>query len=136
MAAVLRPDRYQMAGMDAWLKRWGKVCELIRGWHGYPTSDTTYRAVFGGGGAMLPIPDIPSTVILINSHILGLPDENSNAVTIWYAWSLNPGGGWWSVADKALVLGINEHTLRSRVRRGKEILCERVGWLDEGSSAM
>lgn len=136
MSAVLRPDRYQMAGMDALLKRWGKVCELIRGWHGYPTSDPLWKAVYGGGGAMLPIPDIPSVVIQINAHICTLPDENSNAVTIWYAWSLNPGGGWWSQSDKALVLGINEHTLRSRVRRGRELLCERAGWLDAGSSAM
>lgn len=136
MSAVLRPDRYSMSAMYAWLKRWGKVCELIRGWHGYPTSDTTYRAVFGGGDAMLPIPDIPSMVIQINAYVLKLPDENMNAVTIWHAWSLNPGGGWWSPGDKALALGINEHTLRSRERRGRELLCQYVGWLDVGSSAM
>lgn len=118
-----------MAGMDALLKRWGHVCELIRGWHGYPTSDTTHRAVFGGGGSMLPIPDIPAVVVQINAHILKLPDDNANAVTIWYAWQLNPGGGWWGHAEKALALGINEHTLRSRVRRGREILCEKAGHL-------
>lgn len=130
MSAVLqRPDRYQMAGMDALLKRWGKVCELIRGWHGYPTSDTTYRAVFGGGGSMLPIPDIPCVVVQINAHILRLPDDNCNAITIWYAWQCNPGGGWWSNADKAFALGLNEHTLRSRVRKGRELLCENAGHL-------
>lgn len=130
MSAVLRHDRYAMDGMRLLLKRWGSVCELIRGWNAYPTSDTTYRASFGGGGDQrLPIPDVPSVVVQINHYILQLPDENGNAVTITYAWQLNPGGGWWSPADKALVLGINEHTLRSRERRAREILCDTAGHL-------
>lgn len=83
--------------------------------------------MFGGGGEMLPIPDIQSIVVQINQRIMALPDDNQNAVTIWYAWQLNPGGGWWGPAEKALVLGINEHTLRSRVRRAKELLLESAG---------
>jgi hypothetical protein len=134
VSAVLRADRYAMAGMHALLQRWGRTCELIRGWHGYPTSDPSWKAIFGSGGEMLPIPDIQSVVIRINQKIMALPDDNMNAVTIWYAWQMNPGGGWWSTADKALVLGINEHTLRSRVRRAKELLLESAGELtvDEG----
>lgn len=119
-----------MAGMNALLKRWGSVCELIRGWNAYPTSDTTHRAAYGGGAAArIPIPDVPSVILQLNHYVLRLPDENGNAITIWYAWQLNPGGGWWGASEKALVLGINEHTLRSRVRRGREILCETAGHL-------
>lgn len=123
MSAVIdnyKPDRYQMAGIHALLTQWGSVCEQLRNWNGYPTSDTTYRAVFGGSAqSRIPIPDIPTIVVRLNQRILALPDEESNAVTIWYAWQLNPGGGWWSHADKALVLGITEHELRRRVRNGK-----------------
>ena len=130
MSAVLqRPDRYSMDGMRLLLKRWGSVCELVRNWNSYPTADTTYRAVYGGGGCRLPIPDVPSLVIQVNYYVLKLPDENMNAITIAYAWQLNPGGGWWDWPDKALALGINEHTLRSRERRGREILCETAGHL-------
>lgn len=119
-----------MSGMRLLLVRWGSVCELIRGWNAYPTSDTTHRASFGGGGdCRLPIPDVPSIVVQINHYILQLPDEESNAVTITYAWQLNPGGGWWSPAEKAQVLRINEHTLRSRERRAREMLCDTAGHL-------
>lgn len=129
MSAVLqRPDRYAMAGIHALLSQWGSVCEKIRNWNGYPTSDTTYRAVFGGSGqARIPIPDIPTIVVKMNQKIMALPDIESNAVTIWYAWQLNPGGGWWGPAEKALVLNISEHELRKRVRMAKERLLARCG---------
>jgi hypothetical protein len=117
MSAVLRYDRYHMAAMSALLAQWGACCEQIRNWNGFRTGHED-----GGDGSHIPIPDIPAIVVKMNQKILALPDESSNAVTIWYAWQLNPGGGWWSHADKALVLGINEHTLRSRVRRAKELL--------------
>jgi hypothetical protein len=120
MNAQLRPDRYQLAGIHAMLTQLGAVCEQLRNWNGYPTSDPTYRAIFGGSGqARIPIPDIPTLVVRLNAKILALPDSESNAVTIWYAWQLNPGGGWWGPAEKALVLGVSEHELRRRVREAK-----------------
>lgn len=130
MNAAVRPDRYQMAGMNALLSQWGAVCEQLRNWNGYPTSDPTYRAIFGGGqSSRIPIPDIPTIVVRMNQKILALPDDDSNAVTIWYAWQLNPGGGWWGPAEKALVLNITEHELRRRVRNAKERLISSCGEL-------
>lgn len=131
MSAVLRdrPDRYAMDGMRLLLKRWGSVCELVRNWNSYPTVSASWRDNIAAGGARCPLPDVPSIVIQVNHYVLKLPDENMNAITIAYAWQLNPGGGWWDWPDKALALGINEHTLRSRERRGREILCETAGHL-------
>lgn len=120
MVAVLneRPqqfDRFQIAGIGALLWKWGQVSELSRNWTGFRTGHE-------GGGLGLPIPNIPSIVIKVGLQVRRLPDDYSNAATIWYAWQLNPGGGWWGPAEKALVLGINEHTLKSRVRRAKELI--------------
>jgi hypothetical protein len=114
--AQLRPDRYQLAGIHALLSQWGAVCEQLRHWNGYPTVTSFLQEA---GGARFPIPDIPAIVVRMNQKILALPDDESNAVTIWYAWQLNPGGGWWGPADKALVLGVSEHELRRRVREAK-----------------
>lgn len=126
MSAVLRTDRYQMAGMHALLSQWGAVCEQIRNWNGFPTSSAFCGR---GGGSHIPIPDIPTIVIRINAKVLALPDAESNAVTIWYAWQLNPGGGWWGPAEKALVLGVSEHELRRRVREAKVRLVTRAAEL-------
>lgn len=115
MSAVLRYDRYQMAAISALLWQWGRVSEMVRNWSGYRTGHE-------GGGLALPIPNIPSVCVQLSEHIRALPIDYSNAVTIWYAWEMNPGGGWWGKAEKAQVLGINEHTLRSRVRHAKELL--------------
>jgi hypothetical protein len=113
-----RPEQFDkalIAEMGALLWQWGRVSEMSRNWTGFRTGHE-------GGGLGLPIPNIPSIVIQVGLQVRRLPDDYSNAVTIWYAWHLNPGGGWWSNADKALALGLNEHTLKSRVRRAKELL--------------
>ncbi len=115
MSAVLNYDRYQIAAIGALLWKWGRVSEMARNRSGYRTGHE-------GSGLGLPIPNIPSFCVQLSKHINALPDDYSNAVTIWYAWELNPGGGWWSKPEKAMVLGISEHTLRSRVRRAKEML--------------
>jgi hypothetical protein len=122
-ARIDRFDRYHMAAMGALLAQWGSVCEQQRNWSGYPTGHEN------GDGSGIPIPDIPTIVVRINQKIMALPDESSNAVTIWYAFQMNTKGGWWTPTDKALVLGINEHTLRSRVRRAKELLLISAGEL-------
>jgi hypothetical protein len=117
-----RYDRYELAAIHALLSQWGAICEQQRNWSGYPTGHE-------GNGSGLPIPDIPTIAVRINQKIMALPDDEQNAVTIWYAWQCNPGGGWWSPEDKALVLGINIHTLRSRVRKAKCLLLQSAAEL-------
>jgi hypothetical protein len=118
-----RYDRYQMAGMRALLRKWGSICEQARNWNGYPTSDTTYRARLGAGyGMRLPICEIPSFAVQLSAEVMKLPDEQCNAVTIWYAHNFNFAGAWLTVEDKALMLRISVDTLRSRERAGRERL--------------
>lgn len=123
MSAVLRYDRYQMAGMRALLRKWGAICEQARNWSGYPSSDTTYRARLGSGpGSRLPICEIPSFAVQLSNQVLKLPDAERDAVTIWYCHTFNFAGQWLSTPDKALLLGICEDTLRHRERAGRERL--------------
>ncbi len=114
-------ERYDLERMHALLYLWGRVCEQVRHWNGYPSMDTTHRALFGrgGSGSRLPIPEIPSVVVQLNAKVLTLPDEECNAVTIWYAYNANPHKGRWTLADKALVLNLTEQQLRRRVMRAK-----------------
>ncbi len=112
-----------MAGMRAVLKKWGAICEHVRLWNAYPSSDTTYRARLGGGPSnRLPIPEIPSFAVQMSEQVMKLPDDEGNAVTIWYCHTFNPAGQWWSPGDKALVLGMCERTLRDQERAGRERL--------------
>lgn len=125
MSAVIsypRPDRYQMAGMRALLRKWGAICEQARNWSGYPSSDTTYRAVFGGSGSRLPICEIPSFAVQLSHEVMRLPNVERDAVTIWYCHTFNFAGQWLTVQDKALLLAISEDTLRGRERAGRERL--------------
>lgn len=127
----MTPDRYQLAGMHAMLCLWGSVCETVRNWNGYPSSDTTYRAAFGRGGntASLPIPDIPTIVVRLNAKVLSLPEDHLEAVTLWYAFNAKPANGRWTIADKASVLGLTEQQLRRKVTRAKVLLlasCENL----------
>jgi|SRR5687768_10518437 hypothetical protein len=125
MSAVLkteRPDRYQMAGMRALLRKWGAICEQARNWNGYPSSDTTYRAVFGGSGNRLPICEVPSFAVQLSHEVMRLPDVERDAVTMWYCFTFNFAGQWLAASEKALLLGISEDTLRSRERAGRERL--------------
>lgn len=123
MSAVLRYDRYQMAGMRALLRKWGAICEQARNWNGYPSSDTTYRARLGHGFSQrLPICEIPSFAVQLSAEVMKLPDEQCHAVTIWYCHSFNFAGQWLTASDKALLLGISEDTLRTRERLGRERL--------------
>jgi hypothetical protein len=125
MSAVLqqRYDRYAMAGMRALLRKWGAICEQARNWNGYPSMDTTYRARLGPGyGRRLPICEVPSFAVQLSREVMKLPDDESNAVTIWYCHTFNFAGQWLSTRDKALLLGICEDTLRCRERAGRERL--------------
>lgn len=123
MSAVLRYDRYQMAGMRALLRKWGAICEQARNWSGYPSMDTTYRARLGPGyGQRLPICEIPSFAVQMSNQVMKLPDEERDAVTIWYCHTFNFAGQWLSTRDKALLLRITEDTLRYRERLGRERL--------------
>lgn len=123
MNAVLRPDRYQLAGMRALLRKWGAICEQARNWSGYPSSDTTYRARLGSGiGQRLPICEIPSFAVQLSNQVMKLPDLERDAVTIWYCHTFNFAGQWLSIRDKALLLDIGEDTLRSRERSARERL--------------
>ena len=123
MSAVLRVDRYQMAGMRALLRKWGSICEQARNWNGYPSMDTTYRARLGPGYAKrLPICEIPSFAVQLSHEVMRLPDMERDAVTIWYCHTFNFAGQWLSNRDKALLLGIAEDTLRTRERAGRERL--------------
>ncbi len=125
------PDRYQLAGIHHLLKWWGAVTESTRNWSGYPSSDTTYRAAHGRGGASnrLPIPDIPTVVVRVNAEVLKLPSLESEAVMIWYAFSVKEGGGYWTPADKAAALDLSEKELRQRISSAKRRLlasCETL----------
>jgi hypothetical protein len=126
--AVVKPDhyhfhKYQMAGMRALLRKWGAICEQARNWNGFPTSDTTYKARLGSGyGSRLPICEIPSFAVQMSAEVMKLPDDESNAVTLWYAHNFNVVGQWLTTQDKALILGVSQDTLRSRERTGREKL--------------
>jgi hypothetical protein len=120
-------DNHQMSVMRAVLTKWGAICELSRNWNGYPTSDTTYRAAFGrGGGKRLPIPNIPAFATLTSGEVMKLPDDEGNAVTIWYAHHFNAQGQWLTGADKAMLLHVCPRTLRYRVREGEQTLITRA----------
>jgi hypothetical protein len=128
--ALVRPDSYAMADISAKLRAWGYLCERVRLSNAYPDCDTTYRARMGGGeNARLPIPDIPSWAVQMSMRVRRLPDDEGNAVTLWYCYQLRPGqkllpgqSPWWPTEEKAIVLGVSEWELRRRVREGKYIL--------------
>lgn len=119
------PDRFQLAGIHSMLCLWGAVCESMRHWNGYPSSDTTYRAFHGAGGSgrRLPIPDIPTIVVQLNAKVMALPEEQLEAVTAWYCFnSLKP-------AEKAIALGLTEQQLRRKVTKARVSLiatCENI----------
>lgn len=119
---------HALSVMRAVLTRWGAICELARGWNGYPSSDTTYRAAFGMGGAgkRIPIPNIPAFAVQMSDAVMKLPDEEGNAVTIWYAHHFNAEGRWLEKEDKALILGIGVKALSYRVAKGRQMLLTRA----------
>jgi hypothetical protein len=120
---AVRYDRYQMASIRALLRKWGAICEQARNWNGYPSCDTTYRARLGSGySARLPICEIPSFAVQLSNEVMKLPDDESNAITLWYAHNFNAAGQWMTIEDKALILRVSVDKLRSRERAGRERL--------------
>jgi hypothetical protein len=120
-------DPHSLAVIRTVLTRWGSICELARNWNGYPTSDTTHRAAFGRGGSgrKLPIPNIPSFATQMSEAVMQLPDDEGNAVTLWYCHHFNPDGLWLEAEHKALILGVCVRTMRTRVREGERLLLVR-----------
>jgi hypothetical protein len=133
MSACLRIDPYALSELHGRLRSWGYICERTRLANAYRSCDTTYAAAHGGGSGegvgLRVLDDIPSWAVQMSHKVRCIPEDQSNAVTMWYCYQLRPGhqlqpgqSWWWTHQERAMVLGITEWELRRRVREGKNSL--------------
>lgn len=105
------------------LNVWGKWIEEHADYHGFPRSNILESYIGGSGGGSgghrINCDDMPDRLWVTHHRVLLLVPEQQDAVGAYYIVRVKPDGTLWSLAEKCLVLGIAERTLRDHLRQAR-----------------
>src|SRR5262249_17071544 len=117
-------DSHMRRAIDAELNRWGGWVERHSDYEGYPRTDNIVAFLRGVGGGTpghrVLCLDMPDSIYAIHGRVLRLPDAEREAVWVFFAFRLKPDGHtFWTLAEKCLLSGIQEDSMRRRIARAR-----------------
>lgn len=110
--------------IDSELNQWGGWLERHADYEGFPGANILVAFTNGRGGGLpghrVLCLDMPSAIYATHGRVLLLPENEREAVYLYFAFRLKPDGhSFWTVEEKCQVAGIDERTMRRRLSRAR-----------------
>jgi hypothetical protein len=108
--------------LNAILNRWGNWMEKHSHFDGYPGVNILEAYIgsdAGVPGHRILCLEMPIDVYTTHQRVIRLPEQEREAVWLWYVPRVKENGTLWSVGERCEIAGITEETLRKRVSRAR-----------------
>jgi hypothetical protein len=119
-------DRLFRRALEGELNRWGKWIETRGDYEGYPGVNILVAFLLGrGGGAAghrILCLDMPTDVYAVHGRIVRLPDDQQEALWLYYVTRLKPNGTLWTLGERCKRAGVSEEDLKARLSAARERL--------------
>jgi hypothetical protein len=119
-------DRLFRRALEGELNRWGKWIETHSDYEGYPGVNILVAFLMGrGGGASghkILCLDMPTDVYAVHGRVIMLPDQQQEALWLFYVTRLKPNGTLWTLEERCLRAKVSQDDLKSRLTAARERL--------------
>lgn len=119
-------DRLFRRALEGELNRWGKWIETHSDYEGYPGVNILVAFLLGRGGGTaghrILCLDMPTDVYAVHGRVVRLPEEQQEALWLYYVTRLKPNGTLWTLTERCVRAGVSEHQLKVRLTSARERL--------------
>lgn len=119
-------DRLFRRALEGELNRWGKWIENHCDYEGYPGVNVLVGFLLGRGGGTaghrILCLDMPTDVYAVHGRVVRLPEEQQEALWLYYVTRLKPNGTLWTLPERCARAGVSEEDLKARLSSARERL--------------
>lgn len=121
-----RYDRLFRRALEGELNRWGKWIETHSDYEGFPGINILVAFLMGRGGGTVGHKilclDMPTDVYAVHGRIIRLPEDQQEALWLYYVTRLKPNGTLWTLEERCRRARVTEDDLKTRLRTARERL--------------
>lgn len=119
-------DRLFRRALEGELNRWGKWIEAHSDYEGFPGVNVLVAFLMGRGGGVsghkILCLDMPADVYAVHGRVVRLPDEQQEALWLYYVTRLKPNGTLWTLDERCQRARVSQDQLRARLTAARERL--------------
>ena len=121
-----RYDRLFRRALEGELNRWGRWVETHSDYEGFPGVNILVAFLMGRGGGSaghkILCLDMPTDVYAVHGRIIRLPENQQEALWLYYVTRLKPDGTLWTLDERCRRASVSSEDLRERLKAARDRL--------------